>query len=546
MQQRLHIRVGITVAVIALTVACITSVAFYFVTHAQTLKQARQTLAQLAATVQNTAGIAVFLDNREIADEVISGLAKNEFVDTVSLTSATGLRVVHGPSPDRLDSAETVKIKLESPFNAGETIGVLSIAPNQELITRKARKNALTGVAVLAGFILLVAFAITHIVQLLFVYPLSQVTSSLADIIPGETVLVPAPKKHQQDEIGELTSYLSHLLTIVKQKLDTERNLREEFQGLEKRFRMIFERAGIGIFLLDHQGGLLLANNSFKNLTGTICHPDSADCMGNCIRHLFKDGEAVEKMLQDVVTLSTASSADLQLNTRDGDERWVHCLFTRVLDETGEALLGETIMQGIVNDITDRKKREQLITYQAQHDPLTHLYNRRSMEEKLTATLQKTATGDNREENDFCVTLFLIDLDKFKPINDTYGHDAGDLVLIEVAQRLTSCLRQADIVARLGGDEFLAATIGKYLPEGTHRVAEKLLQTLSKEIAIPGGVTVSIGASIGISISILHGTDLEELISKADRAMYQIKVAGRNGYRIFSVETVGDQTPPCQ
>jgi diguanylate cyclase (GGDEF)-like protein len=532
MNQRLHIRVGITVALIALAVAVVTSIASYFVTHAQTLKQARQTLGQLAATVQRTASIAVYLDNREIADEVISGLAKNEFVEAVSLTSATGLKVMHGTSPERLDSADAVKAQLESPFSAGEIVGELTIFPNRKLIEQKARKNALTGVAVLAAFILLVAFAITHVVQLLFVYPLSRITTSLTTIVPGETVLVPTPEQHQQDEIGELTRYLSHLLGIVKQKLDTERSLKEEFQGLEKRFRMIFERAGIGIFLVDHQGKLLLANHSFKKITGTLCVPGGSECINNCVRHLFKDGEAVEQMLKDVVTLSTASSADLLLNTCEGDEeRWVHCLFTRVLDESGEALLGETIMQGIVNDITDRKKREQMMTFQAEHDPLTNLLNRRSVEEKLKGALHKSLTGE------FCVTIFMIDLDKFKPINDTYGHDAGDSVLIEVSRRLTTCLRQADIVARLGGDEFLAATIGTFSEEGTHRVAEKLIQTLGEKIVIQGGISVRIGASIGIALSTIHGTDLDELINHADRAMYQVKIAGRNGYRIFSEET---------
>ncbi len=150
------------------------------------------------------------------------------------------------------------------------------------------------------------------------------------------------------------------------------------------------------------------------------------------------------------------------------------------------------------------------------------------MEDKLKIALPNSHADEN------CITLFMIDLDKFKPINDTYGHDAGDRVLVEVARRLTGCLRQSDIVGRLGGDEFLVATIGSFSLERVNLVAEKLLRDLGEKISIQGDVTVTIGASIGISISIMHGTDFEELVLKADRAMYKVKSSGRNGYLVFS------------
>jgi diguanylate cyclase (GGDEF)-like protein/PAS domain S-box-containing protein len=527
MKQRLDLRITIVVVLIALLVAGVASVISYRYTYSQTFSQARHTLTKLAETVQPTASIAVFIDNREIADEVISGLTRHEFVEAVFLTGQSGLNVKNGAASVQENRADAVFLQLESPFTPGEMVGKLTLLPKRTLIESKAQKNALTVALLLGGFTVLIALVVTQIVQYMFIQPLRQVTTSLNAIIPGDTVLVLAPKNHQKDEIGELTQYLSHLLGIVKQKLDAERSLREEYQGLERRFRMIFERAGIGIFLLDSNGRLLMANNSFKKLIGATYDQQIESCTKNCLSSIFQDSEAVEQMLNEVVTQSTSASGDLLLNVNaDGEDRWVHCLFTRVLDETGEALLGETIMQGIINDITDRKKREQIITFQAEHDPLTHLLNRRSVEEKLRAALRKAEAGD------YCITLFMIDLDKFKPINDTYGHEAGDRVLIEVARRLTGCLRQADVVGRLGGDEFLAATIGTYSPDGTHKVAEKLLHSLGEEIAVQGGVAVCIGASIGISLSSIHGTDLDELVSKADRAMYQVKSSGRNGYLV--------------
>ena len=529
MKHRLDIRITIVVVIIALLVAAITSVVSYYYAYTDTLSQAKQTLTRLAQTVQPTASIAVYIDNRDIADEVINGLTRHEFVEAVSLTSKTGLNVSHGASSELLNRADAVALKLESPFTAGEIAGTLTLVPRRALIESNARKDAMAGALKLGGFILLIALVVTNIVQIMFIQPLRKISISLGTIIPGETVEISAPKHHTYDEIGELTGYLSHLLGIVKLKLDTERNLREEYQGLERRFRMIFERAGIGIFLLDSKGKVMMANSSFNKMREKMCHQKRELCTQSCLSHIFKDVEIVEQMLNDVAMQGTSASGDLKLNdTTDGEDRWVHCLFTRVLDESGEALLGETITQGIINDITERKKREQLITIQAERDPLTNLLNRRSMEDKLKIALPNSHVDEN------CITLFMIDLDKFKPINDTYGHDAGDRVLVEVARRLTGCLRQSDIVGRLGGDEFLVATIGSFSLERVNLVAEKLLRDLGEKISIQGDVTVTIGASIGISISIMHGTDFEELVLKADRAMYKVKSSGRNGYLVFS------------
>ena len=527
MKHHLHIRIGVTVAMIALIVAVVTSFFSYRFTHSQTLNNAKQTLSQLLSTVQRTASIAVFLDNKEIADEVITGLSNNDFVQAVSLTSVTGFKVTHGTFSENNNRSDLVTLQLESPFNPGEKIGELTILPNIKVIGQKARKNALIGVVVLAGFILLVAFIITQVVQVMFIFPLGQVATSLNTVLPGGDVFIPAPDKHKEDEIGNLVKYINNLLGMVKQELDTERRLREEIQGLEKRFRMIFERAGIGIFLIDQQGRLIMANPSFKRLIGPDLYEKIELHKDNCLDRIFKDADSIAGMLKEAILKNTSVSSDLLLHTTDeNDVRWVNCLFTRVLDESGEALLGETLMQGIINDITDRKLREQLISFQAEHDPLTQLLNRRAAEQKVIAALKKAGDGD------YCVALFLIDLDKFKPVNDTYGHDAGDKVLVEVARRLLLNLRHADIAARLGGDEFLVATIGKSTRAGTTLVAGKLLQNLREDITLPEGVVVNIGASIGISLSTIHGTDLAELLVKADRAMYQVKMAGRNGFCI--------------
>ena len=532
MRRHLHIRVGVTVAIMAFLVAAAASFLFYRYSHSQTRSSARQTLSQLAKTVQRTAAIAAYLDNIELADEVTNGLSRNDLVEAVLLTSSTGLKAKSGRVPDEIEKTEAVVLQLDSPFISGQKVGELKIFPNNSLIIHDARKNAFIGGSMLAGFTLVLAFLITWVVQRMFVFPISQITDGINTIVPGEDALIATPERHRNDEIGRLVDYLNQLLVIVQIKLDTERKLREDVQGLEKRFRMIFERAAIGIFLFELNGRFIMANDSFRRFIGHEQYQRVEQQDGDCLPLIFREPDQVEVMLRDAAENSMLASGDLLINTgKEDDERWAHCLFTPVRTESGDSLVGVTTMQGIINDITDRVKRERIISFLAGHDPLTHLLNRRAVEEKLAAALIRT------EKNDFCVTLFLIDLDRFKPVNDTYGHEAGDRVLVEVADRLTANLRQADIVARLGGDEFLAATMGKNSDAGTRLVAEKLLRCLSEEFELSGGVKVSIGASIGIADSGHHGKDLAELLSKADRAMYQVKMAGRNGYRIFESDS---------
>lgn len=176
-------------------------------------------------------------------------------------------------------------------------------------------------------------------------------------------------------------------------------------------------------------------------------------------------------------------------------------------------------------DITERRKNEKQIAYLAAHDPLTGLPNRASFIDALDK-----ATADGRSANS---AVFLLDLDRFKAVNDTLGHAAGDLLLKEVGSRLRSAIRENDIVARLGGDEF---AIVQRLESAAHEPAISLALRIIDLISEPfelGGHSASIGTSIGIAVCPEQGTDRSELIKKADLALYAVKAEGRNNFRIF-------------
>ncbi len=188
---------------------------------------------------------------------------------------------------------------------------------------------------------------------------------------------------------------------------------------------------------------------------------------------------------------------------------------------------GEEYNCAFIRDVTEKKKSEQIIWRQANYDSLTELPNRRMFEDRLDQEVRKS----QRTNSPFAI-LF-IDLDDFKDVNDTHGHDAGDALLRKVAQRLRSCVRDTDTVARLGGDEFTVIMCGVQGRAPIERVCSQILKSLSKPYRLKGEVA-HISASIGITVYPDDATTVEELLVNADLAMYAAKQQGRKRYHYFT------------
>jgi diguanylate cyclase (GGDEF)-like protein len=205
-------------------------------------------------------------------------------------------------------------------------------------------------------------------------------------------------------------------------------------------------------------------------------------------------------------------------------------LESRVAERTEEL---ETANRSLQAEVAERQKAEALLKeseermrHQAQHDPLTGLPNRLLLRDRL---VQATARA-KRDRTTFAVLL--VDLDHFKAVNDSLGHDVGDLLLVEVSQRLAACTRERDTIARLGGDEFVLVLEGLAAPEDSALVARKVVEALSSPFPIAGEL-LRTGPSIGISLYPTDGQDPDFLLKFADIAMYRAKAAGRNGYRFY-------------
>jgi diguanylate cyclase (GGDEF)-like protein/PAS domain S-box-containing protein len=204
-----------------------------------------------------------------------------------------------------------------------------------------------------------------------------------------------------------------------------------------------------------------------------------------------------------------------------GEVRWLLVNAVGMFDEHGQRI-GQ---RGAARDITERKQAEARITHLATRDPLTDLPNRVLLGDRLQQALL------NAKRQGTAVAVLFIDLDRFKHINDSLGHDVGDELLRHVAARLTECLRRGDTLARLGGDEFVLLLAPIERPEDAAKVAIRILEALARPFSLKRGAEVGTGASIGISVYPHDGEEPETLMKKADLAMYQAKENGRNAFR---------------
>jgi diguanylate cyclase (GGDEF)-like protein len=215
--------------------------------------------------------------------------------------------------------------------------------------------------------------------------------------------------------------------------------------------------------------------------------------------------------------------AEYRMAAADGTEVWVR---DEAFAMPAEANSGRPMSQGLLVDMTDRKRLEAQLLHDALHDSLTGLANRILFRDHVERALAKRRRGRTS------VAVLFLDLDDFKVINDSNGHRAGDRVLVEIARRLAEAIRADDVAARQGGDEFTVLLNGVRDADEAVATAERLLQELRRPIAIDGR-SIAVGGSIGIALAGGRDAVTDDLLAHADAAMYEAKAQGKDRLAIF-------------
>ncbi|MCS7809485.1 cyclic di-GMP receptor MorA, partial [Pseudomonas aeruginosa] len=298
----------------------------------------------------------------------------------------------------------------------------------------------------------------------------------------------------------------------------------------ERELRMaatVFEHSTAAIMVTDPAGYIVQVNDSFSRLTGY----SPADVLDQQPRLLTADRQEANQLKHVLASLQHSGSweGEILQKRKTGElyPSWVG--ITAVRDEEGDLVSFVCFF----SDISERKASERRIHRLAYYDALTHLPNRTLFQDRLHTALQQA------ERNGQWVVLMFLDLDRFKPINDSLGHAAGDRMLQEVATRLSACVSQDDTVARMGGDEFtlLLPSQGdrEIALKRAIQVAELILGRLARPFTLEGR-EFFVTASIGVALSPQDGAELSLLMKNADTAMYHAKEMGKNNFQFYQAE----------
>ena len=484
-------------------------------------EQERVTMEALLDVVEPSASAACFVEDHGLGDQVVQSLVGTRSVQSALLRSGGGiLSQATRVAPAKTDAARQVTRQLYSPFSRETRLGELIIVPDAASTAKQLARTVLLVRMVLLSLALTLGILLALTIHRTIIRPITEISGGLHHLEALGGARLALPRGHEGDEIGRLVKDVNGLVERLVEALLKEQHLSEQHNMDRRRVQAILDNAGTGIFVVRADGSLEAWTPAFLQLLGL-----NAVTQGASFPMLFGPNTALVVECLKKVTDEGAPRMEILRFPENGctSHRWLHLTLNPI---------GPDWIQGLMEDITSYRNATVEAIELALHDPLTGALNRLGAERALSERLSGEHPG---------MVLMLIDLDFFKQVNDTFGHDAGDEVLIQVTARLGAVLRSSDVLARLGGDEFLIVVDAVREASGALAIARKIIRTIGLPIPLPGGQNAQVGASVGI---VLRGrNDVQtrgELMKQADLAMYQAKQDGRNRCHLYQES---DQEP---
>lgn len=344
-------------------------------------------------------------------------------------------------------------------------------------------------------------------------------------VLFGCYVFAGAPEGYSLAERQRLSAFADFTGRLLHKQVDNDKRAKalDQIESKLEQQAQILHQMHESVITMDQAGFITSWNRGAEQLFGYT----ALEAIGRNVLFLYEN-EDEEDSLADMFLEQGGREMEVRRRKKSGETFWASLSLSVMRDQHGHPIG----LIGYINDITERKNAEKLIHHLAYYDSLTGLPNRTLLTRTVDQALQEAQQGS------MYGCLMFIDLNRFKPINDTLGHVAGDMLLVEVAIRLRRALREQDVVARLGADEFAVALFDIDKDYHAGFVAQKLLALFDEPFFIDGH-ELRVGASIGISMYPQDARDTETLLRLADIAMYRAKQGGENnegGYAYYSEE----------
>lgn len=469
---------------------------------------AMQKLDELLDTVESTVSVACFANDEQLAKEVVQGLLRNSEVRRIVINSGDhDIGTASRSNSPATENANLVTRKIHSPFNKKEVIGSIQLEVDQQVIDARVAENVrLSGVILISMLLLVIGTTATTLFYLV-VRPIKQTSDHMhhLKVTTGEQLSI--PDGHERTEIGRLVGDINHLTGRLVNVLDQERNLRKQQEIDQRKYHDLFDHSSAGIFVASREGTLTSFNPAFAELTWLPQIKQDVLATRSLDEPQWRDPAALLALLrQGLDEGGRAHENDFQLDGRRGDTRWLRVAILP---------LGDGSVQGTVTDVTAIKKEELSARRLAVTDSLTNFANREGLTQAYAHLNEKMPP----------FMLVRIDFDGIRQVTEAKGFSMGDRLLVSVAHRLRSHIKESDFIARISGTKFALILTG----ESDRETAMRNINDMAVQLSLPyvgldeiRNVPVMLAVRIGVSCFPEDGKELQPLLRRAELALSNV------------------------